>query len=699
MTMGCFTSMLAATLLMSASAEEDLPVTALTGPEIHAGPVRHLELEGIEVTPHLRAQGLTYAPPTEGPLGARIQFFVRNASAVAMNLNEVLFDFKYPLWMQLEGDWSWHDTPNIWPRNARAMPPDALSVWTINMVRPTWTEGAPISVLAKDWNTDAFAVIRATYALPKQWISSITFPGGGIRPERVVIHVTNDADEPLRLTGVRLWLPEDAASFRYLYARESLTDITTWPADGVIPPRDSGILIATSDAPLPLTYAAVEVGVETGGGPGALWGHVRVKPDVFDVAGGWINSRTRDGSSALLHEPYLKALKRMYVNAAHIGNVPGYNDAIGSGGLYDRFPIKQFGRLTPLEQYDKDEMIPHVHAVEFLGEPQLPFFDDGRLPHQVYEAFGPYASTRLPTTITLSDERSFRHYAGLSDYPHYDAYRVIAPAADRWTQYDRWPGGERIGWGAPLEGIGELSRVLRDMSRPRPCAIWSQGPHEGWYVIDGRTRLSPTAEELRSQAYHALATRIISLYWFNLSLRSITQFRDTLEEITRIGREIYMVESFYMEGDAYRFERVSKPDGSPDWELSSIAAPHGALLFALDADYAPDHDAKVFRFNPPREARFRFALPLFLQKPQDVFRVDADGVHDVSWTPDDGGVVIQDRAALAGVYVATPAPDLRESIEEKRMSLIAQEEALGFDPANNDADFAELLALLPPETQ
>jgi hypothetical protein len=46
-----------------------------------------------------------------------------------------------------------------------------------------------------------------------------------------------------------------------------------------------------------------------------------------------------------------------------------------------------------------------------------------------------------------------------------------------------------------------------------PCAIWSQGPHT-WSVYDQRQRTAPTPTEIRMQAYHAISTRITSLYWF-----------------------------------------------------------------------------------------------------------------------------------------------------------------------------------------
>ena len=34
-------------------------------------------------------------------------------------------------------------------------------------------------------------------------------------------------------------------------------------------------------------------------------------------------------------------------------------------------PMKRFNRLWPLNRYDTDEMLPTIHAVEFLGEPAI----------------------------------------------------------------------------------------------------------------------------------------------------------------------------------------------------------------------------------------------------------------------------------------------------------------------------------------
>lgn len=337
-------------------------------------------------------------------------------------------------------------------------------------------------------------------------------------------------------------------------------------------------------------------------------------------------------------------------------------------------------------------MLPRIHAVEFLGEPQYRYSRNGKLPQQVWEAFLPYASSRLATTLTLSESRNWHLYAGVADYAHYDAYRVTAPSPDSWSLYDRWE-GRRIRWGAPLETIAEMTRSLRETSRLAPIAYWSQGAHAGWDRYGGRARASPMPDELRLQAYHAPGSRITSLYWFNLSLKSLVKFRDLIDEITRVRREIRLLERFYLEGTAYEYKQVCR-EGRPDWDLASIAAPDAALLFALDLDYEAEPTEKVFRFGPPRTARFEFDLPPYLRDLKDAFRMDADGAYDAHYERAGKGVCIEDRVSKVAVCVVTVDAGLRARLEARRMDLLQFEESFGFDPAHDDADFAAVAAFL-----
>jgi hypothetical protein len=311
---------------------------------------------------------------------------------------------------------------------------------------------------------------------------------------------------------------------------------------------------------------------------------------------------------------------------------------------------------------------------------------------EVWRKLAPYQTTRLATTLTHSEERTWRFYAGLSDYPHYDAYRVCAPSPDSWRLYERW-GEERIRWGAPLETIGEMTRSLRELNRPAAIAYWSQAAHSGWGHYGGRERTSPTSEELRAQAYHALAARITSLYWFNLSLKSILKFPDLIEPIRRVGREIRLLEDYYLEGDAYHYEHLVN-NGRPDWDASVVAGPRGAVLFALDVNYKPDTVKKVFVFEPPRDAVIAFPLPGYLGAPLKVLRINADGITSVPFELTAKGVRIIAGFGDVNVFVTVHGSDVQQRLDARRRQLVAFENSFDFNPARNSVDLEQLRAIL-----
>jgi hypothetical protein len=601
-------------------------------------------IAGVNVIPHQVEETLRFRRPRDPALAARVQLFVRG-SAVPER-----FDGKTPAELLQSGQWAWHDL-----HTAVKAPADSLTVWTFNGKSSRWGVGEQFQVEGAGIPDTTIHIERSLGR-----ILSVTFlsSDGHFQPDTLCLHVANDTTQDLQLSGVRLWLPENGASWQILQPRSPL------PIQVGIAPHSRGVVKLKTER-LPLTYAAVELQTADG----SLWAHLRIKREVFDISGGWVNE-------TLTEEPYLRLLRHLHVNTGQIDHIDGYTD---NPALYERYPIKLFNRLWPLEKWDTDEWLPKIHAVEFIGEPQ---FGGGKpmSPQEVFDQLLPYRISRLPTSVTLSDERTWRWYAGLSDYPHYDAYRVVAPAADAWGAYDRWD-GRRITWGAPLETIGDMSRNLRELSRPAPVAYWSQGPHDGWgggLFRGGRKRRSPTPDELRSQAMHALAARITSLYWFNLSLKSLLKFPDTWEPMQRLGREIRMLEPFYLEGDAYDFQRISR-DGKPDWELSTLAAPTAAVLFAIDTAYTADEQENVFQFGPPRPAQFSFKLPHWLLGPKDVFRVDAEGIHEIQWQPTPDGVRINDLQQLDAIYIATSHASLRDEIEQRRQTALAVEAANPID--------------------
>jgi hypothetical protein len=602
---------------------------------------------GTAVTPHCIAAAMQYRRARDPELGARVQVFVRG------QVSAPRFDGRRPSELLASGDWAWHDLDAT--AGAADIPPQALRVWSFNGRTARWGAGRSFRLEAA-----GMAPAEVRIEAPPAYVSAATFLAGpdSLHADTIVLHLANDSEAELTIRSLRLWLPRSAATWPTLLPEPALA------APTVIRPGERGFLTVRRPG-LPRTYAALEVDTSAG----SIWCHLRIKPEAFDIGGGWIGD-------SLSHEPYLRLLRSLHVNTGNIEHVPGYTD---NPELAAKYPLKAFNRLWPLDVYDTDQWLPRIHAVEFLGEPQ---FGGGRPvpPQAVFDALLPYRVSRLATSVTHSDERTWRWYAGLSDYPHFDAYRVVAPAADAWRQYDRWR-GRRIRWGAPLETIGDLARSLRELNRPVPCAAWSQGPHDGWQGWrDGRSRRSPTPAELRAQALHALSTRITSLYWFNLSLGSLLKYPDTWDAIRRVGREIRMLEPYFLEGDAYSFERRGQADGTGDWDLSTVAAPAAAVLFALDTAYEADANTSVFTFGSPRQAAFHFRLPPWLRPPADVFRVDAEGIHETLWRPENGGILVEDRQSRDALYVAAATLHERAAVESRRQAALTLEQAHRPDP-------------------
>ena len=69
--------------------------------------------------------------------------------------------------------------------------------------------------------------------------------------------------------------------------------------------------------------------------------------------------------------------------------------------------------------------------------------------------------------------------------------------------------------------------------------------------------------------------------------------------------------------------------------------------------HKPDLEERIFKFEPPREAEWTFEFPDYLQQINDVFRIDADGIYDVSWNQIEGSVKISDQANPVMIYIAT----------------------------------------------
>lgn len=652
-----------------------------------------VSIGGIHVIEHQISSEMQWRRPPDPNLSARTELFLLNDSQSLIDISGPLkLDGVSPSDLVTANALAWCDPS--WEKGF-SLPPGALRVLRFNGKTTEWGTGST-HTLSFPAQTDAQNELPFEIRTPSAWIESIGFLNSpdSFQPTSVVVTVRNQKSVPLKLLSCRLFLPKENDSHQTLFPVKNFEasnadQIKTWATSQAIPANElSGFTLFTD--PLPLTYMALEVVLaqEDSDKPVHLWASMKIRPSCFDISGGWTANKVKDRMS-MTNEEYLKTLALLHVNTGQIEEVDGFTN---NEELYAKYPMKRFNRLGDRSRYDRLEMLPTIHAVEFLGEPQ---YGGGRPvpPQEVFDKLEPYATWQLPTSVTLSEERTWRYYAGLSDYPHYDAYRVIAPAADAWNKYDRWNGAS-IRWGAPLETIGTMTRSLRQQSRPASIAYWSQGAHDGWGGILSPRRGSPTPDELRAQAWHGLGNGIMSLYWFNLSMKSLAKFPDLLDPIRRVGREIQLLKPILESGTAYGYQRILQ-SGKLSWDLSSVVHQDSAILVANDLDYSIDQNTKTFRFAN-RSDSLEFQLPVWLQTsdPQtrlDCFEIDSQGPRPVGYEFSGNRIKIDAKEVrVVGVYVVTQDKSLRQRLTEQAAALDQREKSLGFDPIGNPDDLRRL---------
>jgi hypothetical protein len=657
---------------------------------------QELQISGLHVVPHQYSRNIQWRSQPDPSLGARVELFVTNRANQPWVLPSSDFRFDGKNLEELSKEaWSWHSLKTL---DGISLAPGAMAVVCWNGKKSEWGSGTQHRCEVGDWRGD----FELTH--PQVWIDTVCFlrsgeQSRGIYPDQLVVYLRNSQNESCRVIRARQWLPASNGAFQALIPGEWQGDLEHFNESGRVSGRTSNSGQEPVDGiggfvwrgkELPLTYMALEIEVECGEGRKTIWSYQRVHANEFDISGGWVNSKVQ-GKNSLDIDLFRKLLRRLHINTAQIEEVGGFTD---NPEIYRELPLKRFNRMQDLSRFDSDSLIPQIHAVEFLGEPQ---YGGGRPvpPQEVYDQLQPYQKSRLPTSVTLSEERTWRYYAGLSDYPHYDAYRVIAPAADAWSKYDRWD-GQSIRWGAPLETIGDMTRSLRSLNRPRAIAYWSQGAHHDWGGLFSPRRGSPNAEELRSQAWQGLGNGIASLYWFNLSLKSLCKFPDLIEPITRINREILMLKPILESATAYSYTRLQE-EGKNSADLSSLVNREVMLLVVNDLTYGIDPTAKEFRF-PVRPIECSFPrVPWLFGKGTgslQVFRVDADGTHDVTYSFNDTEIKIKDSLHVVGIYIATGSTELRGKLDQESSSLREFERAVEFDPASNPSDLLKLRSYL-----
>lgn len=453
-----------------------------------------LEVAGVAAVPHVTSAETRYRGRAN-PEGAWVQIILRNPTNAALPAPSLVNGREAFQWL-LAGEWAWADSP-------RLVPPGGYGVLSFNGVTPRWRPGADIVLESarRPWRAEA-RLPEAGLALTK-----ISFlPARGV----AAVHFWNRTGSEARLEKVIL---RHGAGFR------QTAELAPLLSSGPAPPGERGAGLWHLPE-IPLTYVLVEAQFNH---RMSQWAMLRFKNDGFDIGAGWLDTPAPNGVNPLTVPAFRSLMRRLHINLVHAQHDPAP----------DGKPFRRMSTFADVKSFSAPDEAAAIHCADAVGEPQ----HSGLTPLEVFRKLKPYESGNYATCLTLSEDVGFGFYAGLSDWPHFDAYRVNAPHADDWTGYTRF--GEPLPWGAPVETAGAMMRVLREVSRPRPVAAWSQGAHYNWRTpMGGRQRLDPTPAELVSQAWQVVANGAQSLYWYSLESYSVLRSPDLLGPLAETGRRL-----------------------------------------------------------------------------------------------------------------------------------------------------------------
>jgi len=165
---------------------------------------------------------------------------------------------------------------------------------------------------------------------PTTWLSAVTFratdadghPNDAIYPNQIVVHVNHTGSNSIRFKSLRLWLPDEGADPHVFRLAHEFDQLTCFPADGTLTGASKGGVVVKCNA-LPRSYAVVKVQIASGSNEvESLWGFLKIKPEMFDISGGWIASDI-NGRNSLTIDDYVMTLSRMHVSTGQIEEVSG----------------------------------------------------------------------------------------------------------------------------------------------------------------------------------------------------------------------------------------------------------------------------------------------------------------------------------------------------------------------------------------
>jgi len=268
------------------------------------------------------------------------------------------------------------------------------------------------------------------------------------------------------------------------------------------------------------------------------------------------------------------------------------------------------------------------------------------------------------------------------DFAHFDAYRVVAPHADKWGDYKKY-GNKNVKWGSPLETIGDYMRTLNRISYPNPVAAWTQVMADDWVSRSRKNAGNPNNLEMRIQAYEAIANGATTLYWFNMGGKTVINNRGSLAEIQRVNREIIVVGDLLNKTTPYWWQNCFM-----DIDLNVLAGPDFAALFAIDLKYKVS-ESNQFVSSGKRSETMTFKVPAYLQQCNAAVKITHEGITEVNVKISNGNAIITDTFETTGMYILyhSGTQNLKDQVTKRFSDIVASEASYKFDPIINDADF------------
>lgn len=635
-----------------------------------------LEIAGVTVVPHYVSGEIPNYRDEEEFLskfnpGALIRIFVRNTDPESRVNPEVLFNGKTGKELINSNMVSYCDVPDIREtatKMSTEIPAGAMDCYLLNVVDHNFYANG-IILKFRDKISGKTTEKHIQIKIPDLYASRIAFNAsdGSKFPDGFYVYFNNDADKEAKIGQVKIWKAGKTYA-EHSWSKSFVPEKMTWFAEqGNIPAHGmNGAFVETGKLP----FGEIILEFEINRNSAVEKMYYVVKPMIinFDIGLGW------DFNLLGKSEAYCKTMKFMHFNTVN-GDAAAF---LANKEWSEKYPMKRFSKLEAEASTADEKTLKTIHGSEFFGEPQF-----GKKPAwEIYNYYTTFRNSAFPSTLTLSHEPGFFLYAGVVDFAHFDAYRVVAPHADKWGDYIKY-GNKNVKWGSPLETIGDYMRTLNRISYPNPVAAWTQAMADDWGSRARKNAGNPNNLEMRIQAYEAIANGATSLYWFNMGGKTVINNRGSLVEIQRVNREIMVVGSL-----------LSKT--TPSWwqnrfmdiDLNVLAGPYFAALFAIDLKYEV-LKSNQFASAGKRSETMTFKIPAYLQKCDAAVKVTHEGISDVKVKIVEGNAEITDTFETNGMYILyhSETRDLKELLTKRFNQILATEASYQFDPINNNADF------------